>query len=103
MAAGSLRLAGGRELPAPRRATAHTARRRHTRTRVQALQAKLKWATCQPCTMPSTIGGEHDFNPFLRAVAAVPSIVKCSGCADPADAIFWVRKNKDAWGRRSRK
>ena len=55
-------------------------------------------------TVPSTIGEEAEANPFMRvAGAAVPEVLARTGCANAADAIRWVRKDKDDFGRRSKK
>ena len=73
--------------------------------------AKQKWVTAQRNTtpplptMPSTIGEEAEANPFMRVAGstAVPEVVAKTGCSNPADAILWVRKDKDAFGKRSKK
>ena len=72
--------------------------------------AKQAWVTARrnatpPApTVPSTIGEEAEANPFMRvAGAAVPAVVARTGCKNAADAIYWVRKDKDDFGKRLRK
>jgi len=49
--------------------------------------------------VPSTIGEEHETNPFMRSVFGVKEVCQRCKTTDPAQAIKWVRltKNDGAW------
>jgi hydroxyacylglutathione hydrolase len=74
------------------------------------IKEKYAWAKKQRSssppkpTVPSTIAEEAECNPFMRVSGApVPSVMAKTGSTNPADAILWVRKDKDAFGRRGRR
>jgi hydroxyacylglutathione hydrolase len=62
-----------------------------------SLIAKLEWAMDQTCTVPSTIGDEKKFNPFMRV--HVPEIAKASGVGldnpDPVMVMERLREMKN--------
>ncbi|EGD82473.1 hypothetical protein PTSG_03122 [Salpingoeca rosetta] len=67
----------------------------------RAVQEKLAWAEEQrqagQYTVPSTIGEEKAFNPFMRC-HETPVHAYC-GTADAVTALATVRERKTAWGR----
>ncbi|TPX61062.1 hydroxyacylglutathione hydrolase [Powellomyces hirtus] len=50
-----------------------------------AIHSKLDWCTSHPCTVPSTIGAEKQFNPFMRCDSA--EIRKKVGSSPDADPV----------------
>lgn len=63
------------------------------------LRAKAKWAQATVAagkdTVPSTIEEEYATSPFMRAAHGLSDeITKLCGSKDPAEAIFWLRKDK---------
>ncbi|XP_078435315.1 metallo-hydrolase/oxidoreductase superfamily protein [Wolffia australiana] len=63
------------------------------------IKEKLSWASNQRRaklpTIPSTIGEEHDINPFMRA--DLPEIQAKVGCSSPAETMKEIRRLKDTW------
>ena len=59
------------------------------------LISKLEWAMNQVCTMPSTIGDEKKFNPFMRV--GIPEVAKAAGvnCNDPVMVMERLREMKN--------
>ncbi|XP_076312153.1 hydroxyacylglutathione hydrolase tenzing norgay [Tachypleus tridentatus] len=61
------------------------------------IKEKLSWAqqkrNAQEPTIPSTIGEEKTFNPFMRV--EVPAVQKHSGASDPVKTMAVIRKEKD--------
>eukprot|EP00055_Hartaetosiga_balthica_P012363 m.59793 g.59793 ORF g.59793 m.59793 type:complete len:265 (+) comp7922_c4_seq2:89-883(+) len=69
----------------------------------EVLQEKLEWATERrkngEFTIPSTIGEEKAFNPFMRCVE--PQVQHYCGETDATQALWIVRQRKTEWGRRN--
>ncbi len=70
----------------------------------EALQKRVQWAEARRKegrpTVPSTIGDEWQTNPFLRTLS-VKSVQNYAKTTVPWKAMLYVRKDKDAWGRRN--
>ncbi|KAM0023673.1 putative hydroxyacylglutathione hydrolase [Helianthus debilis subsp. tardiflorus] len=63
------------------------------------ISQKLSWAQQQRQsglpTIPSTIGEELEFNPFMRA--DLPEVQEKVGCKSPVEALRKIRELKDNW------
>ncbi|CAG8489681.1 7809_t:CDS:1 [Acaulospora colombiana] len=59
----------------------------------EALQEKIKWASQQRQTIPSTIGDERNFNPFMRV--GEDSLKKATGKEDPIEVMGTLREMKN--------
>ncbi|KAI7749316.1 hypothetical protein M8C21_023651 [Ambrosia artemisiifolia] len=63
------------------------------------ISQKLSWAQQQRQsglpTIPSTIGEELEFNPFMRA--DLPEVQEKVGCKSPVEALRKIRQLKDNW------
>jgi len=62
-----------------------------------AIQHKMSWARSKRAsnepTVPSTIGEEKEFNPFMRV--SVSSVQKHVGSSDPVETMGLLRRRKD--------
>lgn len=68
----------------------------------QALRDKLEWAKNRTFeglpTVPSTIGEEKEYNPFMRVhTSEIAAAVGLTGAFDPVDVMYKVRKRKDSF------
>ncbi|XP_022084961.1 hydroxyacylglutathione hydrolase, mitochondrial-like isoform X2 [Acanthaster planci] len=63
------------------------------------LQHKMEWAKAQRAkqvpTVPSSIGDEKKFNPFMRV--REPTIQKYTGTSDPVDTMAKLREDKNTF------
>ncbi|CAG8649370.1 25782_t:CDS:2 [Gigaspora margarita] len=59
----------------------------------QALKDKIQWASKNQQTVPSTIGDELKFNPFMRV--NVDDVKKATGKNDPIDVMGALREMKN--------
>lgn len=59
----------------------------------EALNEKIKWVSQQQQTVPSTIGDELEFNPFMRV--NVDSVRKAAGKEDPVEVMGALREMKN--------
>ncbi|CAG8446942.1 10521_t:CDS:2 [Dentiscutata erythropus] len=59
----------------------------------QFLKDKIQWASKNQQTVPSTIGDELKFNPFMRV--NVDSVKKATGKSDPVDVMGALREMKN--------
>jgi len=57
------------------------------------VDAKLNWAKAQKCTVPSTIGEEKKFNPFMRVEH--PDLMKRANSKNPAEVMQFLRNEKN--------
>jgi hydroxyacylglutathione hydrolase len=66
-----------------------------------AIHSKLSWATqqtaCGQATVPSTIGEELQYNPFMRVDQ--PSVATHAGQQDPIAVMAEIRRRKNDWKR----
>ena len=69
----------------------------HVEPQNEAVQKRLAWARSQAAknqpTIPSTIGEEFTFNPFMRV--REPDVQKHAGCTDPVAVMGALRAEKD--------
>ncbi|CAG8588836.1 8671_t:CDS:1, partial [Gigaspora rosea] len=59
----------------------------------QALKDKIQWVSKNQQTVPSTIGDELKFNPFMRV--NVDDVKKATGKNDPIDVMGALREMKN--------
>ncbi|TPX62043.1 hydroxyacylglutathione hydrolase [Spizellomyces sp. 'palustris'] len=68
----------------------------HVEPKNAAVKDKLAWCETHACTVPSTIGDEFEYNPFMRLNS--PEIRKAVGLdtqADPIEVLARLRAMKD--------
>lgn len=65
----------------------------HVEPHNEHVTSKLDWAKRQNCTVPSTIGEEKQFNPFMRVQQ--PAMMERAKSKDPATVMQFLRDEKN--------